>query len=379
MRLYDTARGRRWRPRGGPDRHPVLAAASPRTTRPTSGTPRSISDLRHPAAAAPRPRPRDPVRAQRHRRGRRHPAQGPRARGPLPRPGRRGDRPVRLATWQLWASSRLGPSPGPPAAIAEILTLIGRCSTSGLAYEAGGSVYFDVTTFPGFGRSATSTARPCWPLAAEHGGQPGRPQQAPPARLRAVAAVAARRAVVGVALGTGPTGVAHRVLGPRPPRAGRDHRRPRRRTRPGLSPPRVRRRPSRSRSPVPVRAPLAARRPGRPGRHQDVQVPRQPGLRGRPAEGVGPAAVRLALLDHHYRPTGSGREDMPPGSRSTPGATLALGRRRARPTGDDAASTTVRCLPRRRPRHAGGAPGPRRRGGRRPSGGPGAALLGITL
>ena len=52
-------------------------------------------------------------------------------------------------------------------------------------------------------------------LAAEHGGQPRGPQQARPARLRAVAAVAARRAGVGVALGAGTARVAHRVLGAR--------------------------------------------------------------------------------------------------------------------------------------------------------------------
>ena len=47
---------------------------------------RDVPHLRRAAAAPARPRPRDPLRAQRHRRRRRHPAQGPRARRALPRP-----------------------------------------------------------------------------------------------------------------------------------------------------------------------------------------------------------------------------------------------------------------------------------------------------
>ena len=108
--------------------------------------------------------------------------------------------------------------PRATSAIAEILTLIGAVLESGHAYQAGGAVYFDVTTFD---------VRPGQPLRpADHAGpgrrarrQSRRPEQAPPARLRPLAAVAARRAVVGVAVGAGPTRVAHRVLGPGPARA----------------------------------------------------------------------------------------------------------------------------------------------------------------
>ncbi len=177
--------------------------------------------------------------------------------------------------------------PRATSAIAEILTLIGSVLDSGHAYQAGGAVYFDVTTFDRFG--ALSHFDP-----ADHAGHGGRarresrrPQQAPPARLRAVAALARRRAVVGVPLGPGPARLAHRVLGPGPARAGGDARRPRRWPGPGLPPSRVRDRPVRVGHRPAVRPSLAARRPGRAGRHQDVQVPRQPGLRGRPGEGVG--------------------------------------------------------------------------------------------
>ena len=59
-------------------------------------------------------RARDPVRAQRHRRRRRHPAQGPRARCPLPRPGRRGDGPVRRRHGRAGPPPGVVASPGPP-------------------------------------------------------------------------------------------------------------------------------------------------------------------------------------------------------------------------------------------------------------------------
>ena len=223
-------------------------------------------------------------------------------------------------------------------------------------------------------------------MAAEQGGQSRRPQQAAPAGLRALAAVAARRAVVGVAVGARPAGVAHRVLGPGPARAGRDHRRPRRRTGPGLPPPRVRDGPVRVGDRPALRPALAPRRPGRAGRHQDVQVARQPGLRGRPVEGVGarrdpagPARPPLpARLGVDRRGPAPGRSpDWKPGGRRRgrhlrPGRPTTGSRRRPRPGAGPRP-------PRRRPRHAGGPGRAGRRGRLRPPGGAGAALLGVTL
>jgi len=55
---------------------------------------------------------------------------------------------------------------------------------------------------------------------------------------------------------------------------------------------------------------LDARRTGRARRHQDVQVPRQPGLRRRVGQRAEAAAVRLALLDHHYRRDWEWRDEL---------------------------------------------------------------------
>ena len=138
-------------------------------------------------------------------------------------------------------------------------------------------------------------------MAAEHGGHPDDPDKRASPRLRPLAAVAARRAVVGVAVGPGAARVAHRVLGAGPARAGGDHRRARRGARPGLPPPRVRDRPVGVGDRAALRPSLAARRPGRPRRHEDVQVARQPGLRRGPAEGVGAGG----------RPAGPARPPLP--------------------------------------------------------------------
>ena len=70
--------------------------------------------------------------------------------------------------------------------------------------------------------------------------QPRRPEQARPSRFRALAAVGRGRAGLGVAVGPGSAGLAHRVLGAGPARARHHHRPPRRRLRPDLPAPRVR-------------------------------------------------------------------------------------------------------------------------------------------
>jgi hypothetical protein len=86
------------------------------------------------------------------------------------------------------------------------------------------------------------------------------------------------------------------------PGAGHPHRRPRRRRRPHLPPPRIGDRPGGRRRHLPLRPPLGARGDGRVSRREDEQVDRQPRLRA-PAAGAGsPAAtVRLLLAGHHHR------------------------------------------------------------------------------
>jgi L-cysteine:1D-myo-inositol 2-amino-2-deoxy-alpha-D-glucopyranoside ligase len=65
--------------------------------------------------------------------------------------------------------------PRATSAIADILTLIGSVLGSGHAYRSGGAVYFDVTTFPEFGKVSHLDELAMLSLAAEHGGNPGDP------------------------------------------------------------------------------------------------------------------------------------------------------------------------------------------------------------
>ena len=70
--------------------------------------------------------------------------------------------------------------PRATSAIAEILTLIGSVLDSGHAYQAGGAVYFDVTTFPTFGAVSHFDQATMLALAAEHGGNPDDPNKRHP-------------------------------------------------------------------------------------------------------------------------------------------------------------------------------------------------------
>ena len=70
--------------------------------------------------------------------------------------------------------------PRATSAIAEILTLIGSVLDSGHAYQAGGAVYFDVTTFSAFGAVSHFDPATMLALAAEHGGNPDDPNKRHP-------------------------------------------------------------------------------------------------------------------------------------------------------------------------------------------------------
>jgi len=70
--------------------------------------------------------------------------------------------------------------PRATSAIAEILTLIGAVLDSGRAYQAGGAIYFDVTTFPGFGAVSHLDEPTMLEMAAEHGGKPDDPSKRHP-------------------------------------------------------------------------------------------------------------------------------------------------------------------------------------------------------
>jgi L-cysteine:1D-myo-inositol 2-amino-2-deoxy-alpha-D-glucopyranoside ligase len=70
--------------------------------------------------------------------------------------------------------------PRATSAIPDILTLIASVLDSGHAYQSGGSVYFDVSTFGRFGELSHLDAAAMLPLAAENGGNPGDPNKRNP-------------------------------------------------------------------------------------------------------------------------------------------------------------------------------------------------------
>ena len=67
--------------------------------------------------------------------------------------------------------------PRATGAIAEILTLIGATFDHGLAYEVDGSVYFEVSKFPRFGQVSHAARTDMLELAALHGGRPDDPRK----------------------------------------------------------------------------------------------------------------------------------------------------------------------------------------------------------
>ena len=198
--------------------------------------------------------------------------------------------------------------PRATSAIPEILSLIGAALDRGFAYESGGSVYFSVSSFGSFGEVSHGTTAPGCSSWRRSTGESGGPEQARALGLRVVAAVAARRAGVGVAVGAGTARLAHRVLGVGAARARGDDRHPRRRSGPGLPAPRVRDGAVGVGDGAAVRAAVVPRRAGGARRHEDVEVAGEPGVRRGPLQGVGrggraarvagaPLSRRLGLAD----------------------------------------------------------------------------------
>src|SRR3984957_1672308 len=70
--------------------------------------------------------------------------------------------------------------PRATSAIADILSLIGAALESGHAYESGGAVYFDASSFAAFGRLSRLERPEMLLLAAEHGGNPDDPNKRDP-------------------------------------------------------------------------------------------------------------------------------------------------------------------------------------------------------
>jgi L-cysteine:1D-myo-inositol 2-amino-2-deoxy-alpha-D-glucopyranoside ligase len=70
--------------------------------------------------------------------------------------------------------------PRATSAIPEILTLIGKTFELGIAYEVDGSVYFEVSKFPRFGDVSHTSREQMLDLAAIHGGRPDDPNKRDP-------------------------------------------------------------------------------------------------------------------------------------------------------------------------------------------------------
>ncbi len=70
--------------------------------------------------------------------------------------------------------------PRATSAIADIRKMIGLVLDGGYAYQSGGSVYFDVSAFEGFGQISNLDRGAMLSLAAEHGGNPDDPNKRDP-------------------------------------------------------------------------------------------------------------------------------------------------------------------------------------------------------
>jgi len=70
--------------------------------------------------------------------------------------------------------------PRATSAISDILSLIGAALETGHAYQSGGAVYFDVSTFDRFGQVSHLDRSAMLALAAEHGGHPEDPNKRDP-------------------------------------------------------------------------------------------------------------------------------------------------------------------------------------------------------
>ena len=87
---------------------------------------------------------------------------------------------VRAATWSALDVLPVLSSPGPSSAIPDIRGFIGMVLDRGYAYQAGGAVYFDVSTFPSFGSISHYDEATMLAYAAERGGNVDDPHKRHP-------------------------------------------------------------------------------------------------------------------------------------------------------------------------------------------------------
>ena len=270
-------------------------------------------------------------------------------------PGASAQLADQASRWYVEDTDRLGlgrPDYEPKASetVAEIVALIEELVVRGLAYEAGGDVYFRVARFEDYGRLS--------------GQRPDEVQEQEPNPLKEDPRDFALWKTTKPGedtrwespLGPRPARLAHRMLGHGPAASRPVVRDPRRRARPRLPAPRERARPV-TRGRAGVRAHLDAQRDAAPHRREDVEVAGQhrhaAGGAGRVGSGDPAAllhdralaqAARLLRGDDGSSP-GSGRRLSQPARRV---------RQRARGRG---AVVPSGGRPRRRLQHAGGVGG----------------------
>ena len=160
-----------------------------------------------------------------------------------------------------------------------VIELIQRLQAAGAVYAVEDDLYFSVTADPAFGEESGMSREEMLRIFPERGGDPDREGKKDPLDCVVWRGERPGRARVGQPVRSRPPRLAHRVLGDRPRPARRDVRRPGRRVRPGVPAPRDVRQRGPGRDRPAVRPGVRARRDGRLRRREDVEVPRQPGVR----------------------------------------------------------------------------------------------------
>ena len=225
-------------------------------------------------------------------------AQGPRARRALPRPGGRRGGAVRRDMEALERAARCHRAAGVVGHPRHPrLHRHGARPRPRLSRPAA-SVYFDVVAFASLRRGrATTRDEQMLGSPRERGGNVDDPHKRHPLDFVLWQPSADDEPSWETMWGPGRPGLAHRVLGAGAARARHHHRPARRRHRPDLPAPRVRAGAERGGDRRAVRAPLDARRHGAHGRREDVEEPRQPGVRRcSSARTWDPRAIRLAIM-----------------------------------------------------------------------------------
>ena len=220
--------------------------------------------------------------------------------------------------------------PRATSAIPDILGFIGMVLDTGHAYRAGGAVYFDVSSFPRFGQVSHLERDEMIELAAERGGGPDDPFKDDPLDFVLWQPSAPGEPAWESLWGPGRPGwhiecsaLAMRELGTTIDLhgGGSDL---------DLPAPRVRGGPVGGGDRLAVRPPLDARRDGAPraARRCRSRSATSSSCTGCSKKGHDPAAIRLALLAHHYRPGWEWKDSDARGGRG-PARALAGGRARA--------------------------------------------------